>query len=76
MIPFAAPRGTLPVLQYCTPAQLQVDHAYQRDLDGASLKLVDRIARAWDWSLCQPLVVASTGGRPPAAAATSPSSPA
>ena len=58
MIAFAAPRGTLPVLQYCTPAQLQVDPAYQRDLDATSLRLIDRIAHAWDWSLCQPLVIA------------------
>lgn len=52
------PKGSLPVLQYCTPAQLDVDRTYQRELDQRSLRLVAEIARDWDWGLCQPLVVA------------------
>lgn len=56
---FAPPTGQLPVLQYMTPAQLSVDPAYQRKLDGStSQKLIREIAEHWDWSLCLPLVVA------------------
>lgn len=52
-------RGTMPILQFCTPAQLQIDTSYQRTTDaGASRTLINRIARAWDWRLYQPLVVA------------------
>ncbi len=51
--------GVLPVLQYCRPADLRVDPAYQRQLQtDASQKLVRRIAQHWNWDLCQPLVVA------------------
>jgi hypothetical protein len=59
------PVGSLPVLQYCAPDQLQIDEAYQRTLDAApSQTLIRRIATFWDWGLCQPLVVArrSDGG--------------
>ena len=57
------PLGTLPVLQYCTPDQLEVDPAYQRGLDsGPSQALIRRIAVHWDWGLCQPLIVARRGG--------------
>lgn len=55
---YTAPRGSLPVLQYCTPAQLAIDTSYQRELDRDSRHMIDRIAREWDWGLCQPLVVA------------------
>lgn len=55
----ATPRGTLPVLQYCLPSQLKVDPLYQRELDSKSQRLIRDIAEQWDWSLCQPLVVAS-----------------
>ena len=54
----APQRGTLPVLQYCTPDQLGVDPLYQRDLDARSRQLINRIAGNWDWNLFQPLVVA------------------
>jgi hypothetical protein len=51
--------GTMPVLQYCTPEQLLIDDSYQRTLEtGPSQTLVRRIAMFWDWSLCQPLIVA------------------
>jgi hypothetical protein len=53
------PLGSLPVLQYCAPDQLKIDDSYQRTLDaGPSQSLIRRIAVHWDWSLCQPLIVA------------------
>jgi hypothetical protein len=53
------PVGTLPVLQYCAPDQLQIDPEYQRSLEtGGSQTLIRRLAVFWDWGLCQPLVVA------------------
>jgi hypothetical protein len=52
-------QGTMPVLQYCTPDQLRIDDTYQRTLEtGPSQTLVRRITMFWDWSLCQPLIVA------------------
>jgi hypothetical protein len=54
-----APRGQLPVLQYCAPEQLKIDEAYQRSLEATnSQTLIRRIAMHWDWGLCQPLFVA------------------
>jgi hypothetical protein len=56
---FNPPLGTLPVLQYLMPDQLQIDPQYQRTLDAeASQTLVRGIAQHWNWDLCQPLVVA------------------
>lgn len=56
------PLGTLPVLQYCRPEDLQIDPTYQRSLEnGTSQTLVRRIAMFWNWDLCQPLVVARRG---------------
>lgn len=53
------PVGTMPVLQYCAPDQLQIDADYQRSLEtGPSQTLIRRIAMFWDWGLCQPLIVA------------------
>jgi hypothetical protein len=53
------PLGSLPVLQYCSPEQLQIDPAYQRSLEvPSSQTLIRRIAVHWDWGLCQPLSVA------------------
>lgn len=58
------PRGQLPVLQYCTPAQLAVDPAYQRSIETQeSQRLIGRIAKRWDWRLCQPLVVSLRADR-------------
>lgn len=53
-----APRGAPPVLQNLSLSQMQIDPTYQRAIDKAGAKLINRIAHAWDWSLCQPLVVA------------------
>lgn len=59
----AAPIGTLPVLQYALPSQLQIDLDYQRSIDtSASQSLIRKIAQHWDWSLCLPLVVARRPG--------------
>jgi hypothetical protein len=53
------PLGRMPVLQFMTPDELQIDPAYQRDrAGGGSQKLIRRIAQQWNWDLCQPLVVA------------------
>ncbi|WP_288413812.1 DUF6551 family protein [uncultured Novosphingobium sp.] len=55
---FDAPRGRMPTLQFVPPAELQVDPSYQRSVaSGESQALIRRIARAWNWGLCQPLVV-------------------
>jgi len=52
-------QGALPVLQYLTPQQLQIDARYQRTLESdASKTLVRQIAQNWSWDLCQVLVVA------------------
>lgn len=61
--PLAPQKGTLPVLQYCQPAQLAVDPTYQRELDTGSHQLIRRIAANWDWNLFQPLVVAQREDR-------------
>ncbi|MEG3177032.1 DUF6551 family protein [Sphingomonas sp. RB3P16] len=51
--------GRRPVLANCTIAELKIDPAYQRSIaTGESQGLIRRIAVEWDWSLCQPLVVA------------------
>ena len=51
--------GRMPTLQFCRPAELLVDPAYQRDtLSSQSQTLIRRIAQFWNWDLCQPLVVA------------------
>ena len=61
---FPPPAGQLPVLQYCMPAQLAVDAAYQRSIETQeSQRLIARIARGWDWRLCQPLVVSLRADR-------------
>jgi len=51
--------GRMPTLQFCRPAELRIDPAYQRSVDtGGSQALIRRIAQHWNWDLCQPLVVA------------------
>lgn len=55
-------RGRRPVLQNCGIAELAIDAEYQRSIDnGPSQALIRRIARDWDWRLCQPLLVAGRG---------------
>lgn len=56
---FADPKGRMPTLQFCRPAELKIDPSYQRDISSSqSQALIRRIAQQWDWDLCQPLVVA------------------
>lgn len=51
-------KGTMPVLQWMPPHMLAVDPSYQRSIDNPqSQKLITKIAKDWDWDLCQPLVV-------------------
>lgn len=60
---FNPPLGRLPVLQFIAPAELQVDHEYQRSLEAkASQRLISRLAQHWNWDLCQPLVVSRRQG--------------
>lgn len=55
---FNPQKGTMPVLQWMPPSMLAIDGSYQRTIDNpASQKLILRIAKFWDWDLCQPLVV-------------------
>lgn len=57
------PRGRRPALQNCTLAELAIDPAYQRAIDNhPSQALVRAIAKDWNWTLCQPLVVANRDG--------------
>jgi hypothetical protein len=57
-VKFNPPLGNLPALQYLLPAQLSIDPAYQRSIEGeGSQRLIRKIAQFWNWDLCQPLVV-------------------
>lgn len=52
-------RGQRPSLEFRPVGDLLIDPNYQRSVDaGPSQVLIKRIARDWDWSLCQPLNVA------------------
>lgn len=54
-----AQRGQRPSLEFRPIGDLMIDATYQRSIDtGASQSLIRRIARDWDWGLCQPLNVA------------------
>lgn len=54
-----AQRGRRPSLEFRPLGDLLIDESYQRSIDtGASQSLIARIARSWDWGLCQPLNVA------------------
>ena len=53
-----APIGSPPTLEWIAVDRLAIDESYQRATDGAmSRRLIARIAAAWNWNLCQPLVV-------------------
>jgi hypothetical protein len=63
MTKFAAPIGEPPAVQYFPPNRLAVDNSYQRTTRShASKRLIEAIARKWDWRLCTPLLVASRNG--------------
>lgn len=58
-VPRGPVRGAPPSLEWIAVDRLEVDQAYQRATDGPqSLKIIYGMVKAWDWSLCQPLVVA------------------
>lgn len=53
-----APIGSPPTLEWIACERLAIDESYQRATDSASSRrLIARITAAWNWSLCQPLVV-------------------
>lgn len=59
-----AARGNMPVLQFCLPSQLEVDHTYQRSIEnGESLALIADIATNWHWGRAQLLTVSRRDGR-------------
>ncbi len=60
----APPRGSMPVLQFCLPDQLEVDHSYQRSIgSGESQALIADIATNWNWGRAQLLTVSRRDGR-------------
>ncbi len=55
---FNPPVGERPTMEWLPVAALSVDASYQRSTDNeTSRTLIRKIARFWDWSLCQPLAV-------------------
>jgi hypothetical protein len=53
---FNAPLGAPPTLEWVPVGGIGVDPAYQRSTDNElSQTLIRKIARFWDWNLCQPL---------------------
>lgn len=54
----APPRGRRPVPANCTVGELGIDATYQRALGRDNITLIRAIAKDWDWTLCQPLIVA------------------
>lgn len=52
------PLGMPPSIENRSPDELNIDDAYQRSIDtGPSRSLIQKIAKAWDWRMCLPLVV-------------------
>lgn len=50
--------GTPPTLEWVAAERLSVDPDYQRSTAGEhSRKIIFGMVKAWDWALCQPLVV-------------------
>jgi hypothetical protein len=57
-------RGTLAVMQYCLPDQLEIDPRYQRSIEnGESQALIADIALNWHWGRAQVLTVSRRDGR-------------
>lgn len=51
-------QGSPPSLEFVALDRLNVDPAYQRATDGAhSRRIIVGMVKAWEWPLCQPLVV-------------------
>lgn len=52
------PVGNPPTLEWIAAERLAIDESYQRATDGSkSRNLIFNIAKRWNWSYCQPLVV-------------------
>lgn len=50
--------GNPPSLEWISIDRLEVDPAYQRATDGdLSRRIIASMVKAWEWTLCQPLVV-------------------
>lgn len=57
---FDPPIGEQPSIEWIEAEFLNVDHAYQRMIEGpASKRLIEKIAKHWDWRLCGPLTVSN-----------------
>lgn len=57
-------KGGMPVLQWMPPKMLGAERSYQRSVDNtASRALIIRIAKNWDWDLCQPFIVSQREDR-------------
>ncbi len=57
-------QGTLAVMQYCLPDQLEIDPRYQRSIDNPeSQALIAEIALNWHWGRAQVLAVSRREGR-------------
>jgi hypothetical protein len=53
-----APIGAPPTLEWIGVERLAIDESYQRATDStSSRRLIAGIAAAWNWNLCQPLVI-------------------
>lgn len=51
-------KGNPPTLEWVAVGSLEVDPTYQRETDGPqSGKIIAGMVKAWQWTLCQPLVV-------------------
>jgi hypothetical protein len=63
MSKFNPPIGEPPAVQFFAPDRLTIDGSYQRDTHGLrSRRLIEDIAKDWDWRLCTPLLVAARDG--------------
>lgn len=61
---FNPARGEPPAIQFLSVDRLEVDATYQRSIEGrSSQKLIEAIARDWDWHLCVPLLVSARDGK-------------
>lgn len=55
---FASPRGRMPTIEWVPINELLIDDSYQRSIETrASSKLIEAIARDWDWDLFDVLKV-------------------
>jgi len=61
---FPPVKGTPPTVEWSRCDGLQIDHGYQRMIEGRqSQRLIKSIAENWDWRLLSPLTVSHRDGR-------------